>query len=119
MFGDDPENDRNISNIKRCPEIVSHVGQELLRDSKLEDEWIKRSTPSVITLKVKIDEIDPTTFPWAVVDDTGGRSYLLLKAFERLLFLNTNYPSDNPMIYLKETANISAECIFDIRKIRE
>ncbi|MFB5676441.1 hypothetical protein ACE3NQ_08570 [Paenibacillus terreus] len=119
MFGDDPENDRNISNIKRCPEIVSHIGRELLRDSNLENKWIKCSTPSVITLKVKIDKIDPTTFPSAVIDDTGGRSYLLLKAFERLLFINTNYPSDNPMIYLKETASISAECIIDIREIRE
>lgn len=119
MFGDDPEYNRNISNIKRCPEIVSHIGRELLRDSKLEDEWIKRSTPSIITLKVKINEIAPTTFPGAVVDDTGGRSHLILKAFERLLFLNTNYPSENPMIYLKETADINAECIFDIRKIKE
>ena len=119
MFGDDPENDRNISNIKRCPEIVSHIGRELLQDLKLENEWIKRSTPSVITLKVKIDEIDLTTFPGSFVDDTRARSYLLLKAFERLLFLNTNYPSNNPMIYLKETADISADCIFDIRKINE
>jgi|GEM_PF-4853864 len=118
LFGDDPEDDRNISQLKECPEIIGHIGRELLHTSSLREEWISRSIPSIITFKANIEEIDTSTF----YDEFKAtiemrRGFFLLKAFERLLFMGTGYLGDNPMVYLKENVNISADRILQIREI--
>jgi hypothetical protein len=43
LFGDDPEADDNVSYMRYCPEIVGHMGRELLQSPTLEREWAERS----------------------------------------------------------------------------
>jgi len=119
MFESNVEKDSNIDHLLRAPELVIHIGRELLFTEQLVREWESRSVPSVITFKVMIDEIDGSTFK----DDQQAKSkeeimvYFLISYFEFLLFEKTGYRNDNHMVYLKEETNIDANRIVQIRKL--
>jgi len=119
LFGDDPEHDDNVSEMLKCPEFIADIGRDVIFSRILEDEWMKRSTPSVISFKVLIEEIDGSTFPFSVEDRTENQCYFLIKTFDRLIFRETGIDSVNPMIYLKENVNIRADRIFHIRTIED
>lgn len=117
MFGDNPEADRNVSEMVKCPEFISDISRDVLLNPSLIEDWIKRATPSVISFKVLRNEIDKSTFPYPLDYEVENQCFLLLQACERLLFAATRRESDNPMIYLKEHINIGADRIIEIREI--
>ncbi|MEO2259278.1 hypothetical protein ABGV43_20520 [Paenibacillus amylolyticus] len=111
LFGDTAEKDDSIQAILSCPEFISQA------HPKFEGFWKQNATPSVITFKVLLEEIDSSTFE---TDDEetilSDQEKLIAWAFEQILFSISHLGHENPMIYLKENVSIGADRIVQIRK---
>ncbi|WP_106496402.1 hypothetical protein [Lentibacillus sp. Marseille-P4043] len=106
----DAQTDSNVSNIRECPEIVSHIGRYILDSYALEKDWIRNSESSVISFKVALEEIlDINHIPVT-------KQHLLLSAIDCLLKFHVGYKDYKTiMIFLKENISIDASRIIDIR----
>ncbi|MGP3783691.1 hypothetical protein [Paenibacillus sp. 1A_MP2] len=116
LFGDSPESDRNVSEMVKCPEFISDISRDILRNQILIEEWVKRAKPSVICFRVLLSELDESSYPFSTDDPKHNRCYLLCEAIERLLFAVTDHDADIPMVYLKENVSIGADRIIEIRE---
>jgi hypothetical protein len=109
--------DTNVSAIRECPEIIAHISREVINLPNLRNSWMQRAIPSFVSFKVKIEQIDSSTFNKDLSIEEK-KEFFLLKSIEYLLFKHTHYPLENPMIYLKENINVCPERIMSITELK-
>lgn len=107
--------DSNVSHIRECPELVSHIGREIIGSSDLEKYWKLQGVPSLVSFNVPVNQIHWTTFN-GHLELNDQRMYLIFKALEFLLFKYCHYPIENKMIFLEENYDVPPE---DIIKVAE
>lgn len=108
----DAETDSNVRDIRRCPEIVAHIGKEILNSRTLEEDWIQNAQPSIISFKVTVEEIQEINY----VPVT--KEHLLLCAIDCLLKCHAQYDDyQKIMIFLRENLSVDGSRIIEIRAI--
>ncbi len=107
----DVQTDSNVSNIRECPEIVSHIGRYILGSDTLEKDWIRNSESSVVSFKVTMEEIqDINHIPVT-------KQHLLLSAIDCLLKYHVHYENHwTIMVFLKENISVDASRIIGVKK---
>ncbi|MDA2111795.1 hypothetical protein P4388_10900 [Bacillus thuringiensis] len=115
LFGDEAQHDSNIRDIKECPEIIKHISDVILQDSQIARNWIEQAQPSLISFKVKIEDIDKTTYIGAH-SLNEIRMSCILDVFDFLLHKYAFCPIGRTrMIFLKEDISIPPSDIISIK----
>ncbi|MCY8957746.1 hypothetical protein MOE39_28880 [Bacillus cereus] len=119
LFGAQAPYDSNIRDIKECPEIIKHIANVIIEDSQIPRNWTKQAIPSLISFKVKIEDIDNTTYPEAHSIDEIRQS-CILDVFNYLLQTYAFCPIGRArMIFLKEDISIPPSNIISIKTLDE
>lgn len=119
LFGDEAQHDSNVQRIKECPEIIRHVAEIILQDSKIAENWIMEAIPSLVSFKVNIEDIDETTYPKAHSQNEIRMLYIL-DIFNYLLQKYALYPIDRTrMIFLKEDITIPPSNIISVKALND
>lgn len=116
LLGESALIDTNVKYIRRCPELISHIGRVIIRNSEIERNWTERAIPSLISFRVPIEQIDATTFH-GELEYHEKQEFFIIKALEYLLLKQTDYGIENPMIFLKEKATVPPENIISIDEL--
>lgn len=119
LLGETALTDRNVEHIWYCPELISHIGREILNSDRMEFQWKEQAKPSLLSFKVEIDSIDSTTYGYGNIPIHEKQEFFVCKAIEYLLHKNTHYPYDKNMIFLKEDVSIPPENIIAINRINK
>jgi glutaredoxin-related protein len=112
--------DTNISEIKQCPELIAHLGRHIGVD--LRTEWIKKSTPSMVSFKVDLEKLHKSTFAGQDLNYQEKQDYFIKAAIDYLLIFDAimyQYTKDNPMIFLNEDVQINRDDIVNIIPINQ